>query len=144
MADPTNAEKLDEIASRLARVEAMVRILMRASAVETERDEMAQADIDKLRATVAKNTSVTQGAAALVRGLAQQLRDNADDPDEINALADQLSADADALAAAVAENTSSGGAGGGGGGGGGEAGGGGAEPTGPGPAGGGSQRRTGR
>jgi hypothetical protein len=42
---------------------------------------------------------------SLIQGLAQQVRDNADDPAELQALAGQLESSANALAQAVTANT---------------------------------------
>lgn len=72
-----------------------------------ERNIMA--DLSKLKDAVAKETSVTQSAVSLIQGLAQRVRDAAAagaDQGDLNALADTISGQADALAAAVQQNTS--------------------------------------
>ena len=63
------------------------------------------AQLDRLTASVASLKTVDESAAALLAGLAQQLRDAATDPTAINALADDIDADQAKLAAAVAANT---------------------------------------
>ena len=47
---------------------------------------------------------VQSSAKVLIEGLAQFIRDNADDPVALNAKADELDASSNALAAAVAAN----------------------------------------
>ena len=61
--------------------------------------------IEDLTSHVDRATTVAAGAVTLIGGLAQQLRDNANDPAAIEALADKLDASSDALAAAVEANT---------------------------------------
>jgi hypothetical protein len=58
-----------------------------------------------LRGSVAALTNVSASAIALIGGLAQAIRDNAEDPAALNELADQIDADASGLAASVTENT---------------------------------------
>jgi len=62
-------------------------------------------NLDHVKASVAANTTVTQSVLTLVTGLAQQIRDNAEDPAALEALAGQLDADNAALAKAVTDNT---------------------------------------
>jgi len=66
---------------------------------------MAQADLERLKASVERNTSATASALALIQGMSQQLRDAKDDPEEIAALADMLDSQATALSEAVTANT---------------------------------------
>lgn len=61
--------------------------------------------LDRLTAEVAETKTIAASAVALIRGLAQQIRDNATDPAALNALADELDATQADLGAAVAENT---------------------------------------
>ena len=63
------------------------------------------AHLDALTAQVAANTEVEASAVILINGLAAKLFEFANDPAAITALATQLQASADALAAAVAANT---------------------------------------
>lgn len=64
-------------------------------------------DMTKLRASVASFRTVAAAAAALIAGLGQRIRDaiESDDTESLNALADELDAGKEELAAAVAENT---------------------------------------
>lgn len=62
-------------------------------------------DLTRITEEVAENTSVIQSAIALLNDLAQQIRDNATDPAALEALADNLDANSNALGAAVAANT---------------------------------------
>jgi hypothetical protein len=64
-----------------------------------------QANIDKLRAAVARQTSVVKSVATGYRELAKAMRQAADDPDEIRALADEVEANTKELANATLENT---------------------------------------
>lgn len=71
----------------------------------TQTETHMSAEFDNLTAEVHQNTDVTQSAIVAFNGLAQQLRDAANDPIKINALAAELDANSNALAAAVAANT---------------------------------------
>jgi hypothetical protein len=64
---------------------------------------MSQAT-DNLAAAVQKETSVQASAIALILGLADQIKQLSTEP-QVQALADQLNANADALARAVTANT---------------------------------------
>lgn len=88
--------------ARLARIERLLEIILR---VIKRGQAMAQADIDALKTKVERNTTVSQSAVTLIGGLAQQIRDLADDPEQLRALADQLEASTTPLADAVAANT---------------------------------------
>lgn len=61
--------------------------------------------IDRLKTTVVGIGVVAASAVALIGGLAQQIRDAIDDPEELNDLANQLEARQAELAAAVAAGT---------------------------------------
>jgi hypothetical protein len=91
-----------DIDARLQRIE---EFLAMESLVAAERFLMAQADIDRLKAEVAENTAVVDSAIVLITGMADKIRELADDPVELAALADELDASAAKLGAAVAENT---------------------------------------
>lgn len=67
--------------------------------------ELMSAEVDKLRAEVEENKTVVASAIALITGLADRVRAVAGDAAATNALADELSANSDALGAAVAANT---------------------------------------
>lgn len=66
---------------------------------------MGSPELNRLTDEVSEATDVMASATTLIQGLAQQLRDAANDPVAINALADQLDVNANALAAAVSANT---------------------------------------
>ena len=63
------------------------------------------AALDKLRQEVAENTAAVASAEQLISGLAQQLRDAIGDEAALQALADELDANSNRLASAVASNT---------------------------------------
>ena len=99
------SQDLDDIRARLTRIERTMTNILRVVSKDLEIDKMAQADIDRLKVSVAQNTSAVESAKALLAGLAQQIRDAADDPAELNALADQVDAATAGLAQAVVDNT---------------------------------------
>jgi hypothetical protein len=72
-----------------------------------ERLETMSAELDNLTTEVTETGTVVDSAIALIAGLAQQIRDLADDPAALAALATELDAKTNALAAAVSENTPS-------------------------------------
>lgn len=61
---------------------------------------------DRLIREVQESRAATESIVALVAGLAQEIRDNIDDEDALNELADSLDADQAKIAEAVAANTS--------------------------------------
>lgn len=63
------------------------------------------ADLSTLADSVAANGDVVDSAITLLNGLYEQLQAAGTDPAAIAALADELKAQTDALAAAVAANT---------------------------------------
>ena len=71
----------------------------------TRKETDMSAEVDNLRASVAHISQVGDSAMALINGLAEQLRNIATDPAAITALADELNAKADAIAADVVANT---------------------------------------
>lgn len=84
---------------------------VRLDAMETKIDRILAnqkeelMNLDALTTQVAQTTTVEQSAITLITGLAAQLSAIADNPAAINALAAQLNASANALAAAVTTNT---------------------------------------
>jgi len=62
-------------------------------------------ELSRLQTEVAEMAGVVDSAIVLINGLAQQIRDLAQDPVALAAMADDLDAKAGALAAAVAANT---------------------------------------
>ena len=63
------------------------------------------AALDRITAEVSESRTATDSALALIAGLVTQIRDNANDPAALTALADSLDAQQADLAAAVTENT---------------------------------------
>lgn len=72
-----------------------------------ERISIMSAELDRLKTEVAETNTAIGSVLALVEGLAQQIRDNATDPAALTALADELDAQQQAIADAVAANTPS-------------------------------------
>lgn len=70
-----------------------------------ERLEAMSTELDRLTTEVAEIKTVTKSAAALLRRLATIIRDNANNPAALTALADELNAEEQDLAAAVVEST---------------------------------------
>lgn len=66
---------------------------------------MAQSDIDALKAAVTASTTVQQSALTLINGMAQAIRDAGNDPVELQSLVKQLDAQSSQLAAAITANT---------------------------------------
>lgn len=62
-------------------------------------------DLSALQSEIERDSEVNSSAATLIAGLAAKLEEVKGDPAAIQALADQLRANSDALAAAVAANT---------------------------------------
>lgn len=61
----------------------------------------------RLRASVVGLTTVTASAVALLTNLAQEIRENAEDPEALDVLADDIDSNVAQLAAAVTANTAS-------------------------------------
>lgn len=68
-----------------------------------ERQEMI--NLDALKASVEKETTVTQSAITLMQQLSDLIEQNKADPVALQALADQIDAQASALGSAVQANT---------------------------------------
>ncbi len=66
---------------------------------------MASPELDRLTQAVADEKTVTASAIALMTNLSQRIRDNADNPTALAALADELDANKAALAQAIIDNT---------------------------------------
>jgi len=73
--------------------------------IAIERIDHMSAATDRLTASVANLTTVSQSTITLLGQLSQLIRDNAGDPTALNKLADDIDADAAALSAAVTANT---------------------------------------
>lgn len=70
-----------------------------------ERIDTMSAELDRLTASVAALKTKEQSLIALVKGLAQLIRDNVNNGPALTALADEIDADAGEMQAAVDENT---------------------------------------
>lgn len=93
-------EKLDVI------IELLTRLTFQLTEIH-EQGEQQMADLSALQTEVSENGEVAASAVALLNGLSQQLKDAlaANDPAAIQALVDQLDANTQGLADAVAANT---------------------------------------
>lgn len=74
-------------------------------AVILQEIQTMSASVDELKLKVASLVTVEQSAAALLASLSQQIRDNAEDPAALHALANDIDAATTDLAAAVTANT---------------------------------------
>lgn len=92
----------DAVSSALRDLAARVDVLSRIIRAE---GKIMSKQIDDLTAAVKKDTEVESSAVTAIQGLAQQIKDAGGDPAKIAALADQINANADALAAAIVANT---------------------------------------
>ena len=87
--------RLERKIDRLSRLSELERV-----ALMSVGDELA-----RLQTEVAEQTDVIASGVNLLGRLAQLIRDNAADPVALAALADQVDANSNALAAAITENT---------------------------------------
>lgn len=78
--------------------------LVNLARVYDRRSKMAQEDLDRLARSVTSIEDASDATVKVVTDLAQQIRDAADDPDEMRALADRIDAKAKVLGDAVAAN----------------------------------------
>jgi hypothetical protein len=69
-----------------------------------QREKAMSAELDALTVQVEATRGIEESAIQLINGIAAQLAAIKDDPAKIQALADSLKAESDALAAAVAAN----------------------------------------
>lgn len=91
-------QKLDAILTAVSKVATGVETLLRSAITMSK-------ELDDLRDRVAHSIEVEQSAVALIQGLAQQIRDNAQDPAALEELASQLDSSSNSLASAVTANT---------------------------------------
>lgn len=92
----------ERITKRLERIEDKLDQLLTTF---SQAKETIMADLAGLKAEVERNTAVDQSAITLLNGLAAQIESLKTDPAALQALADQLKASSNDLAAAVAANT---------------------------------------
>jgi chromosome segregation ATPase len=95
--DPEIKQELKKITKELQRIGQQLGVV-------AEKQEETMADLAALQAEVQQNSDVTQSAVTLIQGLSQQLKDAiaANDPAAIQAVVDQLDANTQSLADAVA------------------------------------------
>lgn len=86
------------IIERLKRIEALL-------VASKEREIKTMADLDNITAEVNENTSVVQSAITLLGNLSALITSLKNDPAALQALANQLDANSQQLAAAVVANT---------------------------------------
>lgn len=86
--------QLDRIESKLDRI--------------LQQENTSNMTLQELKTQVEKNTAVEESAVTLINGIAQQLKNAAQDPAAIQALADELAKSGADLAAAVTANTGQG------------------------------------
>lgn len=91
----------DEPSQPDPRVDEMLQILRRLD----QQEQSIMTDLISLSAAVAQSRTVQDSAISLINQIADALADAKTDPAAIQALADQLNAQAASLAAAVTENT---------------------------------------
>ncbi len=100
--------KLDSIAAGIGKLsDGLSRVNQRLDSVFATLKElpaMSQA-LDRLKTEVQESTAVAKSAVQLISGLSAQIRDLKDDPAALEALADELDASQQELAAAIAANT---------------------------------------
>jgi hypothetical protein len=101
----TTAELFLSIHRRLDHIDHNLTALHEAVGIIVKKEKHMSAQLDALTAQVKENAEVEASAVLLIQGIAAKLAAAATDPVAIAALADQLNASADALAAAVAANT---------------------------------------
>jgi hypothetical protein len=70
-----------------------------------DKENIMSAELDALALEVTDTNTIMQSAIVLIQGLASRLAEIADDPAQILALAAELDAKSDELAAAVQANT---------------------------------------
>jgi chromosome segregation ATPase len=89
----------------ITRIEAKIDSLTAAVAAITQKGDAMSVQLDNLKAAVQRNSDLEASAVQLIQGLATQLEAIKDDPVAIQALADELKAKDDDLAAAITQNT---------------------------------------
>lgn len=91
--------------ARLKRIDKNLLAVLAVTKTLMKEYKRMSAALDKLTTEVAEANAVMTSAAALITGLAAQIRDLKNDPVALEALAAELDSGSNALAAAVAENT---------------------------------------
>lgn len=94
-----------QILVRLSRIEAKIDLLLRDTGIIIKGEKEMAGELQRLRDSVAAENTVIASAVTLLSQLGDLIRNNAGDPDALNALADDIDAQKSALAAAVEANT---------------------------------------
>jgi len=99
--------QLDRIEKKLDQLLLQMGLGIALDRAQLQEGEIIMSALDDLTAQVSKNTDVEGSAVTLIQGIAAQLANAiaSGNPAALTALQNQLSASADALAAAVAANT---------------------------------------
>jgi hypothetical protein len=106
---PSGYTYFDRFARSLARIERRQRRMMRLLGDIQQGDDeefaIVSQELDDIKREVQESKTVTEGAAALIQSLADQILSNKDDPAALEQLARDLDAQSQQLAAAVQANT---------------------------------------
>lgn len=92
------------VVSSLALLVSLVHAIVSIRLLENQ-EKNTMANLTDLEATLKADTDATNAALQLILSLVSQLQAAKDDPVKIQAMVDQLSANASALAKAVTDNT---------------------------------------
>lgn len=95
----------DSLSEQLNRIEDKQNAMLAVLVDLLRKDQAMSAQLDALTAQVQKTTEIQQSAITLIEGLADQIEALKDDPVKLQALATELKAKSDLLAAAVTANT---------------------------------------
>jgi len=101
----TLTKELSQIQDQLDDIRWMISRLLRISKLILAKEILEMSALSDLQAAVARNGDVESSAVLLIEGIAQQLKDASGNPAALAALATQLTAQADALAASITANT---------------------------------------
>lgn len=103
--EPAVQDQLNRIEIMLQSLDGKLNGISTKLATLDERLTPMALDLSRLSAEIAENNSAITSAVTLINQIAQELRDAAGNQDAVNALADQLDAQSNNLAAAVVANT---------------------------------------
>lgn len=98
-------DRTDQILTLLAAVQSALQGVQEELTRSIERGDVMSQALERLTTEVAEMKTVNESAIALLGNLSQQIRDLKDEPAALEQLANDLDAQANALAAAVSENT---------------------------------------
>jgi hypothetical protein len=105
---------MDETSALLRLVNAQLDLVLVRQAAHIERGDAMSAEIDRIKQSVEKLTTVNQSAITLMTTLSAEIRGRLDDRAALTALADEIDRRAVELGTAVTANTPAQGGGGGG------------------------------